>query len=266
VAKDQRTGLENKPVLFRKERGIGIITLNRPEKLNALVPALIVEFSQILDVIREDDELSVIVLTGAGRTFSTGADIDMLSSLEPSDSFRRTTREMWQRPFDAMEDMEKLFIAALNGLALGMGMELALACDLRVAAEGVKIALPEINFGIIPDVGGTIRLTRLVGPSVAKELALSGDSISCEEAREIGLINKILPADNFMEEVFRYASRFAGKPRVALGMGKLTLNRNTSQDIKAGLEDALNIQSVLLKTPDYRERIDSFREKLKKKV
>jgi enoyl-CoA hydratase len=257
--------LKNKNILFRKEERIGIVTLNRPEKLNALNIPLIEEMEEVLGLIREDDGIGVVVLTGAGKAFSVGADIDMLSDLGPTATFRKKMKQLWHRTFGAIEEMDKLFIAALNGHTLGGGLELALTCDLRVAAEGIALGLPEINFGLIPDAGGTIRLARLVGPGIAKELILSGESITSEEAKACGLVNKVFPAHHFLEDALRYAEKFASKSGIAVALGKVAIQKNMNQDIQAGLEDAILIQSVLLKTPEYRESVESFKEKLKKK-
>jgi enoyl-CoA hydratase/carnithine racemase len=256
--------LRKENVVLRREGRIGILTLNRPGKLNALNVSLIRELGEVLNHIREDDEMSVIIVTGEGRAFSVGADMEVIGGLGSPKTFRKVMRERWHSKFDAMEDMEKLFIAALNGFTLGGGLELALACDLRVAAEGVKLALPEIGFGLIPDAGGTIRLSRLVGPSAAKELILSGEAITSEEAKALGLVNKVLPAENFLQETMEYAKKFADKSPVALGLGKVAVNRNLNQDIKSGLDDAVLIQSILLETPEYAEALKALMEKQSK--
>ena len=156
--------------------------------------------------------------------------------------------------------MEKLFIAAINGIAIGCGLELALACDLRIAAEGVKMGLPEINYGLIPDAGGTIRLTRIVGAGFTKEMILSGESIKSEEAQEIGLINRILPPENFLENAKEYASKFLNKSGTAIGLGKLTINKSMDQDIKSGLEHALITQSLLLHSEEYKRAMIAIKK------
>lgn len=258
--------LKNEKVLFeKKEQQLGIMTLNRPEKLNALNVPLIQEFQEVLDFIVEDDEISVVIITGAGRAFSVGADLDMLHDLGTPEVFRRDLKRLWHMSFGTIEDMEKLFIAALNGWTLGGALELALACDLRVAAEGVLLGLPEIKYGIIPDSGGTNRLAKLVGPAKTKELILSGESITCEEAHRLGLVNKILSSENFLDEVLGYASQFVEKSSVALGLGKIAVNKSLSQDTKSGLEDAMLIQSILLKTSGYQDAIRTFKEKKENK-
>ena len=157
---------------------------------------LIEEFKDVLGFIDEDEEISVVVITGAGRAFSAGADLDMLLGYESLQAFRRELKGQWQKAVNTLEEMEKLFIAALNGITLGGACELAIACDLRVAVEGMSMALMEIKHGMIPDVGSTSRLPNLVGSAMAKEMILSGDRITSEEAYRIGLVNKVFPANN----------------------------------------------------------------------
>ena len=257
--------LKNETILYSKEGRRCILTLNRPEKLNALTVPLVTELNDALDFIRNDEEITVVIITGAGRAFSVGADIDMIENLGSPETFRTETRERWHKAFNAIEGMEKLFIAALNGITLGGALELALACDLRVAATDVVFGLPEINFGLIPDAGGTIRLTRLIGPGAAKELILSGKMISSEDAKSMGLIQQVFPSESFMEAVTEYSKPFEQKSPIALGLGKSAVNKNVHQDTGSALEDALIIQSILLETSEHREALDDFKKKLKLK-
>ncbi|MBT3311653.1 MAG: enoyl-CoA hydratase/isomerase family protein, partial [Desulfobacteraceae bacterium] len=239
---------------------LGIIKLNKPDKLNAISIQMITEFIEVLNFIRVDDELKVIIITGEGEAFSTGADFEFVLNIGTPEKLREATRQYWNKAFDAIEEMEKLFIAAINGIAIGCGLELALACDLRIAAEGVKMGLPEINYGLIPDAGGTIRLTRIVGAGFTKEMILSGESIKSEEAQEIGLINRILPPENFLENAKEYASKFLNKSGTAIGLGKLTINKSMDQDIKSGLEHALITQSLLLHSEEYKRAMIAIKK------
>jgi enoyl-CoA hydratase len=256
-----KTEPKNELVLFHKKGRLAFMTFNRPQKLNALNIPLIEEFKEVLAYIDEDEEISVVIITGAGRAFSAGADLDMLLSYESIAAFRRELKEQWQKAFNAMEDMEKLFIAALNGLTLGGACELAIACDLRVAVEGISMALMEIKHGMIPDVGSINRLPNLVGAAMAKELILSGDAITSEEAYRIGLVNKVFPAEHFLDEVEKYASKFTGNAKTAVGLGKLAINKGLHQDVKSGLVDAMMIQSILLKDEGYLEATRKHQEK-----
>ena len=252
--------LKNEHIIFTKNNHLGIIKLNKPDKLNAISIQMITEFIEVLNFIRVDNELKVIIITGEGEAFSTGADFEFVLNIGTPEKLREATRQYWNKAFDAIEEMEKLFIAAINGIAIGCGLELALACDLRIAAEGVKMGLPEINYGLIPDAGGTIRLTRIVGAGFTKEMILSGESIKSEEAQQIGLINRILPPENFLENAKEYASKFLNKSGTAIGLGKLTINKSMDQDIKSGLEHALITQSLLLHSEEYKRAMIAIKK------
>lgn len=264
MMEDGRFDSESGLVLFEKDHRLATITLNRPNKLNALNLSLIHEFVQVLEAIRVDDEISVIILTGAGKSFSAGADLEFLHSLGSPAEFRKELKENWHKPFDAIENMEKLFIAAINGAAIGGGVEMALACDLRVAAEGASFAMPEIKYGLMPDAGGTSRLPKLIGVARTKELVFSGETISSGEASQIGLVNRVFPDEGFMESAKAYARKFLDKSPIALGLGKLVINRSPDLDTRAGLDDAAMLQSILLESEEYRQAMRIFDEKRKK--
>jgi enoyl-CoA hydratase len=159
--------------------------------------------------------------------------------------------------------MEKLFIAAINGIAIGGGVELALACDLRIAAECANFSMLEIRYGLIPDAGGMNRLPKLIGPARAKELILSGEPISSGEALRIGLLNRVFPDDGFAQAAKTYAQKFLDKSPMALGRGKLVVNRGMNLDTRAGLDDAAMLQSLLLDSDEYQEAMRIFNEKRK---
>ena len=257
--------VSNNMVLLEKEGRLATITLNRPDKLNALSLSMMDEFRQVLEAIRLDDDISVVLITGAGRAFSVGADLEFLHSLSDPSSFRKALKHYWHDNFNTIENMEKLFVAAINGTAIGGAVELALVCDLRLACEGVSFAMPQITYGLIPDSGGTNRLARLVGSASAKELILSGRKISTEDAFRIGLLNRVLPAENFLAEVRNWVGDYLDKSPAALGLGKLAINRSWDLDIQAGLDDAGMLQSILLNSPEYREAMRLYSEKAKKK-
>ena len=261
----KKMALKNETIRYSKEGRRCVLTLNRPEKLNALNVPLATELNDALDYIRNDKEISVVIITGAGRSFSVGADIEVIENLGSPDKFRAETREIWHKPFNAIEGMEKLFIAALNGMTLGGALELSLACDLRIAATDAVFGLPEISFGLIPDAGGTIRLTRLIGPAATKELILSGKLIASDEAKARGLVQQVFPAESFMEAVMEYSKQFEDKSPIALGLGKSAVNKNVNQDTGSGLEDALFVQSILLETNEHREALDAYKKKIKAK-
>jgi enoyl-CoA hydratase len=253
--------MELKNIVYEKSEGIGTITLNRPAKLNAINFEMLDEIWGLLQDIIADEDIRVIVLTGAGRYFSAGADLKILSTLTPA-TFRWRQRRYWNRVFNEFEDIQKLTIAALNGPAIGGGLEFALCFDLRYSVDNATFSLPEINFGIVPDSGATIRLPWLIGLAKAKEFILSGESITAKKAEELGLINQIFPPETFNVEVHKIAVKMAQKAPLALGTGKQLINRNFQQrDAKLGLEDVMDLQSILIQTEDYQEAIKAFKDK-----
>jgi enoyl-CoA hydratase/carnithine racemase len=248
-------------LLYEKGDGVGTITLDRPEKLNAINFEMLEEMGLLLEEILVDEEVRVVLLTGRGRYFSAGADLEILSKLEPA-SFRLNQTRYWDRIFCGIEDMQKPAIAALNGPALGGGAELALCCDLRYAAEEASLRFPQIDFGLVPDAGATVRLPLLVGPARAKEIIFSGETLRAEEAAGLGLVNRVLPQETFLREVVEITKKMAKKPPLALGVAKQRINRGIRKaDIRAGLEEVTEAQSFLITTEDYREGVSAFFEK-----
>jgi enoyl-CoA hydratase/carnithine racemase len=253
--------MELQNVAYDRSEGVGTITLNRPAKLNAISFEMLDELWALFQEIMVDDEVHVVLLRGEGRYFSAGADLEILSTLTPA-TFRSRQRRYWNRVFGEFEDIQKLTIAALNGPALGGGLELALCCDLRYSVDDAHFALPEIDFGILPDSGGTVRLPWLIGLARAKEFILSGDRMSAGRAEELGMVNAVFPRESFEEEVRKVAVKMARKAPLALGMGKQLINRSFQQrDIKPGLEEAMDVQSALIYTEDYQEAVRAFNEK-----
>ncbi len=253
--------MELQNITYDKSEGVGTITLNRPTKLNAISFDMLDELWALFQDIKVDDEVHVILLKGEGRYFCAGADLSILETLTP-ETFRIRQRKYWNRVFNEFEDIQKLTIAALNGPALGGGVELALCCDMRYAVDDVTMALPEINFGILPDSGGTVRLPWLIGLPRAKEFILSGEPITAKKAEEWGLLNGTFPRETFDEEVRKIAVKMATKAPIALGIGKQLINRSFQQrDVKSGLEEAMDVQSILVCTKDYQEAVKAREEK-----
>jgi len=212
--------LEN--VLFEKRGRVAIITINRPEKLNALNIQTRQEILAALDRAGADDEVRVVVITGAGeKAFVAGADINEFAG---KTALQQREIMKGRRAFDAMEDFPKPVIAMINGFALGGGCELALACDIRIASSKARLGQPEIKLGIIPGGGGTQRLTRLIGEGKAMELILTGDMIGADEARQLGLVNNVFPADEFDKKVGELAERIAAMNRYNLRLVKELVN------------------------------------------
>ncbi|HOG45239.1 MAG TPA: enoyl-CoA hydratase-related protein [Anaerolineae bacterium] len=250
-------------ILYEKSEGLATITINRPEVRNALTQALMEELGQAIDQAEADEEVRVLILTGAGeRAFVAGADIgevgarDTLTELGANSRVRRGV-------FSRLEHLSRPSIAAVNGYALGGGCELALACTLRIAADTARFGQPEINLGIIPGLGGTQRLTRLVGKGRAMELILTGDLIDAQEAFRIGLVNKVVPAAQLMEEARALAKKLAAKPPLALRAAKDAVDYGADMSLAAALEFENRLFAILSGTADKAEGVAAFLEKRK---
>ena len=249
-------------IKFEKNEGIGIIFLNRPKQMNALSVDLVEELSGLLDEIAGDVEIGVVIITGNERVFCVGADIKEVSSVDSpvkAHSFFAKIRSL----FDKIEDLEKPVIAAVAGFALGGGCELALACDLRIAAENAKFGLPEIKLGIIPGGGGTQRLLRIMGVTKAKELIYTGESIDAKEAFARGLVNKVVTVESLMDEAKKMASKVTRHPSFALKMAKHAVNGGINMDIKSAIAYEARCLEILFSTEDMNEGINAFIEKRK---
>jgi len=247
-------------VLVEREDLVEIITINRPKVLNALNAATMAELGQAFEAARADPDVRAIILTGAGgKSFVAGADINELAVQTPVGGREHARRG--QALFDRLERLGKPVIAAVNGFALGGGCELAMACTLRVAADTARFGQPEINLGLMPGYAGSQRLPRLVGRGRALELLLTGLPISADEAWRIGLVNRVVPAAQLMDEARRLARELAGKPPIAV--------RYILEAVAGGLEmsfaDAETYEATLFglvsTTEDMREGTKAFLEK-----
>lgn len=247
-------------IIVREEKEIGFIIINRPELRNALNLETLEEIEQALDQLRFNQEIRVVIFTGAGeKSFAAGADISQLN--------KRTMIEALQPNMSAtyrkIEDYEKPTIAAINGFALGGGLELALACDIRIASYHAKVGLPEVGLGIIPGAGGTQRLTRIVGKGKAMDLILTGDIITAEEAERIGLISKAVPQDELFEKAKEYAGKISLKGPLALRLAKAAVNRGADIEMETALYLEKLTQTILIASEDKREGTQAFLEKRK---
>jgi enoyl-CoA hydratase len=249
-------------IIYQVEDGVATITFNRPKALNALNAALLEELSQALDAIGADENIRVLILTGAGdKAFVAGADISELATYTPL-----TAKNFSQQGHAIFARLQKLpiaVIAAVNGFALGGGTEIALACDFIYASENAKFGQPEINLGLIPGFGGTQRLPRLIGANRAKELIFTGKMISAAEAEKIGLVNKVLPADRLLEEVGQTAREIASKGRVSLRAAKQAINNGLSTDLATGIHIEVEGFGLCFASPDAIEGTSAFLEKRK---
>ena len=233
--------------------------MNAPKTLNALSDVTIRELSQALDQIDADDSVRAVVVTGSGKAFVAGADISYMSALTPEQarSFARDTTGLYRR----MADSRKVFLAAVNGFALGGGCELALACDLRVASEHARFGLPEVSLGILPGGGGTQRLARLVGTQKAKEMILTGDPIRAAEALDIGLVCRVVSADDLLDCTYDLARRILKNAPLAVKYARECIQRSEEMDLEAGIEYENAMFGLCFATPDQQEGMAAFLEK-----
>jgi enoyl-CoA hydratase/carnithine racemase len=254
--------MDYRTILLEKktDEKVGIITLNRPELRNAINKTVMDEVAQALSELEADPNIKVIIITGGSKVFAAGADIAAMVDKTPIEQFYRIS--LWDLTFK-LERSPKPIIAAIAGFALGGGCELAMACDIRIATESAKFGQAEINIGIIPGGGGTVRLTRLVGMGKAKELVLTGRMISAEEALHINLLNKVVPDDKLMEEALNMARMMSKHSPVALGIAKYSVQNTVNADLHtaAAIENACF--SMTFASKDQTEGMRAFLEKRK---
>lgn len=254
--------MEFKYVIYEKSEGIATITLNRPEALNAFSKEVIEEVLQAIEDVRNDENVHVLVLTGAGeKAFSAGADIKAMIGMTALKA--RELSFMGEKLCVALENSEKPVIAAINGYALGGGLEVAMSCDFRIASENARMGQTEINIGLIPGWGGTQRLTRLVGVAKAKELVYTGKMIDARTAEQIGLVNMVVPADKFREIVRQFALELVAKAPVALKVAKALINKGSEISLDAALALEREGFGVVASSEDLQEGVKAFTEKRK---
>lgn len=252
---------EYKTIILDKKDGIGYITLNRPEVFNAISQELIDEFSDALDIVNKDEEIRVLIITGAGKGFQAGADIRELSMMTPMAILR--WNEGVLRNHAKLEKLRQPVIAAINGLAMGGGLELALSCSLRIAVEGAKLALPEVKLGIIPGTGGTQRLPRLIGKGKAYELLLTGDTITAEEALKIGMVNKVVPRGEVMKAAEELAGKIMANAPIAVEMCKDAVEIGMDLPLEQAIQYSQKNCITCFSTEDMKEGTGAFLEKRK---
>ena len=251
-------------ILFEVEESIATITFNRPKVLNALKMDTLTEVGEAIKTIENNEEVRALILTGAGdRAFVAGADIRELQKLNPVSAKYFAVKG--QDVLFALENLNIPVIACVNGFALGGGCEIALACDFIYASETAQLGQPEINLGIIPGFGGTQRLLRLVGRAMAKELCLTGAMISAQEAKDLGLVNKVFPPGSLMEETRKVASVIASKGRVATRAVKHVIDQGMNLDLKNGCALEMESFALCFASEDAKEGLDAFLEKRKPK-
>jgi len=246
------------------EYGIATVTVCRPEALNALNSVTLGELSSVFDLISEDEDIRVLILTGSGeKAFVAGADISEVSAFTPLQG--RAFTQKGQMVISKLQDLAVPVIAAVNGYALGGGCELALACDFIYASEKAMFGLPELGLGLIPGFGGTQRLPRLVGINTAKELIFTGKMISAQEAFRIGLVSKVLAPSELMAGARETAESIAAKGKTSLRAAKQVIDRGMNTDLATGLSLECGAFALCLTSPDAREGTKAFLEKRKPK-
>ncbi|WMM25395.1 short-chain-enoyl-CoA hydratase [Tissierella sp. MB52-C2] len=246
-------------LLFRKEKNIGVLSINRPSALNALNGAVLEELNEAIDMINNDDDIHILILTGEGRAFVAGADIGEMKDMNSIEA--RGFAEKGLSIFRRIELMEKPVIAAINGFALGGGCELAMCCDIRIASEKAKFGQPEVGLGIIPGFAGTQRLARLVGLGRAKELIFTCDIIDAEEAHRIGLVNKVVSAEELMNLAMEMANKIVSKGQLAVRYAKASINRGIETDLDTGMVIEKDLFGLCFSTEDQKEGMKAFLEK-----
>ena len=246
-----------------KTDGICTVKINRPEKLNAMNMDAAKELTEVFEKLGKDDSIKVIILTGEGdKAFSAGADIEYMSKISADESVEYA--KLGQLVTGTVENVKQPTIAAINGFALGGGCELAMSCDIRIAANTAKMGQPEVTIGIPPGWGGTQRLMRIVGIAKAKEMVFTGKMIKAEEAREIGLVNQVVELSTLMDETMKMAKTIAGNSSIAVRISKVAMNKGRNADLDTGLGIELLAWRNCFTHPDREERMTSFVNKSKK--
>jgi enoyl-CoA hydratase len=242
------------------EKGIALITINRPDKRNALSGPLVSELREAFERIADDSSIPALIVTGAGeKAFVAGADINELAAMSPIELREYSLRG--QAAFRLLETMDKPSVAAVNGYALGGGCELAMACTVRFASENAQFGQPEVKLGIIPGYGGTQRLPRLVGRGRALEMLLSGDSIPAAEARRIGLVNEVVPQTELLNYSRSWLDKVLANGRLALGLVLGAVDSGLNADLETGLRFEAAAFGVSAATEDRKEGTRAFLEK-----
>ena len=241
------------------EEGVALVTLNHPP-VNALTPELLAELDSTFDSLAKNEAVKAVVLTGAGRFFVAGADIRILASI-PSSVEGEAMARQGQTILSKIEDCEKPVIAAINGACFGGGLELAMCCHIRLAAEGARLGQPEINLGIMPGFGGTQRLPRLIGRSKALELILTGEPISAREAMNLGLVSQVVSGDDLLRQAQGLARTVATKSQVALRASLRAIRQGSALNLSDGLDLEARLFGTLCDTEDRKEGAAAFLEK-----
>ncbi|ASJ55772.1 2-(1,2-epoxy-1,2-dihydrophenyl)acetyl-CoA isomerase [Brevibacillus formosus] len=247
-------------ILFEVSEGVAVVTLNRPDKFNAFTAVMNKEIIDALKQAQKDADVRCIVLTGAGRAFNAGQDLSDVSGGGDVD-YGGFLRDRYNPMILQFQKTEKPIIAAVNGVAAGAGMSVALACDIRLASEKASFVNAFVNIGLVPDSGGCYYLPRIVGIGKALELAMTGEKVSAEEALRIGLVNQVYPAESFMEDALAYARKLASLPTKGIGLIKRTMYKGLEMGLEETLEYEAFAQEAAGSTADHKEGVTAFMEK-----
>lgn len=244
-----------------REPGIGLLTMNRPDVLNALSIQTFQELNALFDQLERQPEVRGLIVTGAGRSFVAGADLSECADAKIEEN--RAYASLAQSTFNRLEELPIPTIAAVNGFALGGGCEMSLACDIRIAGEKAKFGQPEVDLGVIPCFGGTQRLPRLIGSGLAKELIFTGRKITAEEAASMGLVNRVVPQDQLLDAAMELMTLIVSKSRTAVKYAKAAIDHGRDLPIADGLELEKDLSAICYGLPDKEEGVKAFFEKRK---
>ncbi len=246
-------------ILVEARGRIGLVRLNRPKAMNALNDETIGELMDALAAFDADPAIGAMIVTGSERAFAAGADIKEMANSSPVDMLRQGAISR----FDRIRQIRKPVIAAVSGWCLGGGNELAMSCDMIIASETARFGQPEINLGIIPGAGGTQRLTRAVGKAIAMEMVLNNRTLTAQEAAQYGLVNRVVPAELYLEEAVQLASEIADRAPLAVRLGKEAVNQAFETTLTEGLADERRAFYLLFASQDQKEGMAAFMEKRK---
>ncbi len=252
-------------LIYKRDGAVEIITLNRPDLLNALTMKMVLELGSHLQDLQFDDEVRAVIITGAGDAFSSGADLTGTGQREDTHTpvGMRLTASAYARMCQGIYSLEKPVIGAINGVAAGAGCNLAFSCDLLIASEKARFIQIFVKRGLVADAGGTYFLPRIIGLNRTKELMFSGEALEAERARELGIVTRVVPHHQLMEEAMELAQQLAQGPTRALGMIKNMLNHSFESDLLTALDREAALQGIAVSTADVMEGITAFLQKRK---
>ena len=255
-------GLSNmENIILTKKNNIGILTINRPKVKNALDKEAYEEFGNAIETVGQDSDIRVVVINGEGDSFCTGLDLKFASTLNTFTVMEMENLIKRLQNIFAFENLKKPVISAVQGYALGNGCDIALASDFIIAADNARFAMAYTNLGLIPDLGGTYRLPRLVGLAKARELILTGEQIDAVEALNIGMVFKVVPVGQLMDKTMEFANKLAKRAPLAMAMAKSAINKGLATDLHTACDFEAALQNICLKSDDVNEAISAFVEK-----